>query len=131
MPPPPIGYPPGHANHAEADRYTNAAALRVLDGTPIRRITVGPGSVPQEHNARSGGDVQPVRDDATQQPAEPDGRQSGLELVLERPSGVCRESARALSHCAESTAQASRGQPADRARAGEASALADVSHSRW
>ncbi|KAE9072557.1 hypothetical protein PF007_g26133 [Phytophthora fragariae] len=60
MPPPPIGYPPGHANHAEADRYTNAAALRVLDGTPIRRITVGPGSVPQEHNARSGGDVQPV-----------------------------------------------------------------------
>ncbi|KAE8955024.1 hypothetical protein PR001_g32265, partial [Phytophthora rubi] len=39
MPPPPIGYPPGHANRAEADRDANAAALRVLDGIPIRRIT--------------------------------------------------------------------------------------------
>ncbi|KAE9261464.1 hypothetical protein PR003_g33921 [Phytophthora rubi] len=75
MPPPPIGYPPGHANRAEADRDANAAALRVLDGIPIRRITMRVlGLYLRTIMPRVVGDVQPVRDDATQQPAEPDDR---------------------------------------------------------
>ncbi|KAE9267504.1 hypothetical protein PR003_g31750 [Phytophthora rubi] len=75
MPPPPIGYPPGHANHADADRCANAAALRVLDGIPIRRITMRVlGLYLRTIMPRVVGDVQPVRDDATQQPAEPDDR---------------------------------------------------------